>query len=106
MFSFDEDSVHREKEVDVSITLHIHKTHRQHTNGLAAVKAQGRTVGACLNYLIQQFPPMKEALFDAKGKLRRNIEIFINAQSAYPDELKKQVLDGDEIYLTVMLAGG
>jgi len=49
---------------------------------------------------------MKEALFDGKGGLRRNIEIFINATSAYPNELAKSVSNGDEIHLTVMLAGG
>jgi hypothetical protein len=30
----------------------------------------------------------------------------LNAKSAYPDELNKQVKDGDEIYLTLLLAGG
>jgi hypothetical protein len=40
------------------------------------------------------------------GKLRNLIEIYVNHESAYPDELKKSTRDEDEIYLTFMLAGG
>jgi hypothetical protein len=49
---------------------------------------------------------MKDVLFDKKGKLRNIVEIYVNHESAYPDELKKTVRDGDEIHLTFMLAGG
>ncbi len=90
----------------MAANIYIHQTHRQHTHGLECVKANGTTVGQCLDHLVRQFPPMKEALFDGKGGLRRNIEIFINATSAYPNELAKSVSNGDEIHLTVMLAGG
>jgi hypothetical protein len=31
---------------------------------------------------------------------------YVNHESAYPGELKKTTRDGDEIYLTFMLAGG
>ena len=90
----------------MSVTLFIHKTHRQHTNGMESLKVHGTTVRECLEELIRQFPPMRQAVFDEKGGLRRNIEVFINAASAYPNELSKKVSDGDEIHLTVMLAGG
>ena len=56
--------------------------------------------------MIQLFPDMKSALFDEKEKLRNHIEIYVNAESAYPEELKKPVQDGDELFITVMLAGG
>lgn len=90
----------------MAISISIHKTHRHYTKGLASVETDGSTVAECLAHLVRQFPPMKEALFDGKGGLRRNIEVFINAASAYPNELSKKVSDGDEIHLTVMLAGG
>ncbi len=88
------------------IQIHIHKTHRQHTNNSAIVEVEGGTVRDCLDHLTRQFPAMKEVLFDNKGELRRVIEIYINATSAYPNELAKKVSDGDEMHLTVMLAGG
>jgi len=90
----------------MSVTVHIHKTHRQHTNGLSKVEVEGRTVGRCLDHLVTQYPALKDVLFEKREKLRNNLEIYVNLESAYPDELAKPVQDGDEIHITVMLAGG
>ena len=88
------------------VTVHIHKTHRQFTNGLEVVAVEGKTVGECLRQLSRQFPGMEKALFAGKEKLQNNVEIFVNDVTAYPNELVKPVKDGDEIHLVVMLAGG
>jgi molybdopterin synthase sulfur carrier subunit len=80
--------------------------HRRHTGGLESVEIAGRTVGECLIDLVGKFPGMRGALFDGSGNLKREIEIFLNAESTYPDELKKEVRTGDEIYIIVMLSGG
>jgi len=90
----------------MSINVHIHSTHRQFTNGLKVVSLEGKTIGECLNQLIKQFPGMEKALFVQKDKLLRNVEIYLNHTSAYPNELVKPVKDGDEIHIVVMLAGG
>ena len=90
----------------MSINVHIHKTHRQFTNGLDVVEVEGNTVGNCLNQLVGQFPGIEKEIFDKKGNLRNIIEIYLNLESAYPDELAKPVKDGDDIHLTLILAGG
>lgn len=90
----------------MSVIVNIHKTHRQHTNGLSKVEVEGKTVGECLDHLVKQYPALKEALFEKGNKLRNTMEIYVNLESAYPDELAKPVKDGDEIHITVMLAGG
>ena len=90
----------------MSVKINIHKTHRQFTKGLDIVEADGKNVGACLENLIGQFPDMKKVLFDKKGELLNVIEIYINQKSAYPNELARQVKDGDNIYITLMIAGG
>ena len=90
----------------MSINVSIHRTHRQFTDGLDTVEVEGNSVGNCLDDLIRQFPDMGNALFDKKGKLLNAIEIYINLKSAYPDELVKPVKDGDDIHVTLMLAGG
>lgn len=90
----------------MSIKVYIHRTHRQFTDGLDIVEVEGNSVGNCLDDLIRRFPGMANALFDEKGKLRNAIEIYINLKSAYPDELVKPVKGGDDIHLTLMLAGG
>jgi molybdopterin converting factor small subunit len=88
------------------VKVHTHVTHRQYTNGLEVVTVEGNTVGKCLNHLIKQFPGMEKALFAKKDKLLNVVEVFINHETAYPNELIKPVKDGDEIHLLVMLAGG
>ena len=88
------------------VKVHIHVTHRQYTNGMEVVTVEGNTVGECLNHLIRQFPGMEKALFAKKDKLLNVVEVFINHETAYPNELVKPVKDGDEIHLLVILAGG
>ncbi len=90
----------------MSIKVHIHKTHRQFTNGLEVVEVNGSTVGECLDHLVRQFPGIEKEIFEKNRKLRNIVEIYINMESAYPDELAKAVKDGDEIFVTFMLAGG
>ena len=70
------------------------------------VPIEGNTVGECLNNLIRQYPGMEKALFTKKNKLQNIVEVFVNHETAYPNELIKPVKDGDEIQLLVMLAGG
>ncbi len=90
----------------MTISVNVHKTHRQFTDGRDVLEVEGETVGDCLNQVVKQFPEMKEALFDKKGRLLNVIEIYVNMESAYPDELAKKVKDGDKIHIAMMLAGG
>lgn len=66
----------------------------------------GNTVGECLRDLVSQYPEIEKEIFDKKGNLLSVLEIYLNGVSAYPDELKKAVKDGDGIHLLTMLAGG
>lgn len=90
----------------MAVKVHIHATHRRFTNGAEVVAVEGKTVGECLNRLIEQFPGMGKALFTKKDKLHNIVEIYVNHASAHPNELVKPVKDGDEIHLVIMLAGG
>ena len=90
----------------MSVKVKIHKTHRQYTDGLEVVEVEGKTVGDCLRHLVQKFPPLKDVLFDKKGRLLNVMEVYLNSESTYPEELAKKVRDGDEIQIIVMLAGG
>ena len=90
----------------MSVKVSLHQTHRQFTDGREVVDVQGETVGDCLDHLASEYPGMGEALFEKKGKLRNHIMIFLNLESTYPQELAMPVEDGDEIHVSVMLAGG
>ncbi len=90
----------------MSVKIHIHVTHRQHTNGQKTIEVQGDSVGDVLNNFISLYPGMKNEIFDKNGDLRHYIEIYLNNESAFPDELKKTVKKGDDIQIITFLAGG
>jgi molybdopterin converting factor small subunit len=90
----------------VAVKVHLHLTLRQFTNGQEIIDVEGTTVGECLKDVVKKYPGMESSLFGKNGKLSNIVEIYVNLQSAYPNELAKQVKDGDEIHVTMMLAGG
>ena len=90
----------------MSIKINLHQTHRQYAGGKEIVDVNGNTVGECLRDLVSQYPELEKEIFDKKGNLLSVLEIYLNGASAYPDELKREVKDGDEIHLLTMLAGG
>lgn len=95
-----------ERQHAVSITVHLHQSQRQLAGGNATVEVEGNTVGACLADLIRQYPGLEDSLFEDHAELKRNVEIYLNLESAYPDELSKPTRDDDEIHLTLILSGG
>ena len=90
----------------MSVVLNIHKTHRPFTDGLETIEVEGDTIGKCIDNLTARYPKMYTALFQAPNRLKSEIEIYHNADTAYPDELSRKVRAGDEIHITLMLAGG
>lgn len=90
----------------MAVKVHLHLTLRQFTNGQEIIDVKGTTVGECLKNVVKKYPGMESSLFGKNGKLSNIVEIYVNLQSAYPNELAKQVKDGDEIHVTMMLAGG
>ena len=90
----------------MSITVNINPLLYQYTNDQGVVKVNGKTVGECLDQVVKQFPDIKKAIFDKKGKLLSYVDIFVNKESAYPEDLNKPVTDGDELHILFTVAGG
>lgn len=90
----------------MSVTINLGPGLHRLTDGQTTVNVEGATVGQCLDGLVKQFPGLKPRLFDKKGKLRNYIDIYVNQESAYPEELAKPVRDGDELHITLLIAGG
>jgi len=90
----------------MSVKINIHRNLRHFTNGQETVEVKGNTVGQCLNDLAQQFPGIEVKLLNKKGKLFSHIDVFVNLESSYPEELAKPVKDGDELSVTLMIGGG
>ena len=90
----------------MSVTINLNPNLYQFTDGQAIVKAKGNTIGQCLDELVRQFPQIKRWLFSKKGKLHNYVDIYVNQESSYPEELAKPVKDGDELHITMIIAGG
>ena len=90
----------------MSIKVHVHSSHRIYTDDQEIIEVEGTTVEECLRDLADKYPIMEDEIFYANGKLNELYEIWINSESAYPNELEKEVKDGDDIFITLMLSGG
>lgn len=90
----------------MSIRVNIHQNLRHLTNDLSVIEVNGGTVGECLTDLIRQFPQLRKYVFDKDNKLRNYVEIYVNLESSYPEELAQPVNPGDELDITLILAGG
>jgi molybdopterin synthase sulfur carrier subunit len=90
----------------MGLKVNIHRSLRHLTNGQAKVEVTGSTVGQCLDDLVQQFPGINPKLFDKKGRLLNYVDIYVNQESSYPEELSKPVKEGDELSITLIIGGG
>jgi len=76
----------------------------RYTDTQNIVEVDGKTVGECLKNLVEQFPKLE--LFDKNGRLLDYFGIYVNGESAYPNELDTPVKDDDELSIVLMIAGG
>jgi len=91
----------------MSIKVNIPWFFRHLISGIEIAQVKGSTVGECLKDIVGQFPAIKKELFDDKtGKLFAYIDVYVNRESSYPEELAKLVKDGDELHITFIIAGG
>ena len=90
----------------MSIKIDISTSLQHLTDDVDVVEVNGSTVGECLEDLIKQFPKMKQHLFDENGKLDMFGNIYINGERNYPEGLATKVNDGDELYISNIVAGG
>ena len=79
---------------------------RQFTGNQEVVKANGETIGECLDYLVKQFPGIEKGLFDRHGQLLNYVYFFVNGKGAYPTDLTKALKEGDELTISLLLPGG
>jgi molybdopterin converting factor small subunit len=86
--------------------IRIHPLLQDLVDGQEIIVVEGENVGKCLAELVKRYPKIYENIFDPRGKLFRHIEIFINGETASPEELTASVRDGDELSILMLLPGG
>ena len=90
----------------MSVRINIPSSLRHLTDDQAVVEVHGDTVGQCLEQLVARFPRSRKRLLERNGRLSRIIDIYVNGESTYPEELATPVKDGDELHIEVKISGG
>ncbi len=90
----------------MSIKVNIHPYLYHLTNNQDIVEVEGTTVGECLKFLVKQYPDIEHIFFNENGKFTDDVNIFINLENIFPEELSKPVKDGDELHIIPTIMGG
>src|SRR5262245_59167149 len=80
---------------------------RQYAGGESAVEVEGRTIGELLSGLTARYPDLKKHLYDANGKLRSFVNVYVNEEDIrHQQQENTAVKDGDDISIIPAIAGG
>ena len=90
----------------MSIEIKISPLLTKYTGNQQTAEVKGNTVGECLDQLVKKFPDLKPKIYDKDDRLVRYLGVYVNGESAYPEELAKKVKAGDKIHLVMVIAGG
>jgi len=90
----------------MSVKINLHPILSNLVSSNDVVEVNGRTVGQCLDQLVTRFPELKEWIFNKDGHINSIIDVYVNMESSYPEELAKPVQDGDELHIIIVITGG
>lgn len=91
----------------MSATVLIPTTLRSFTERTSEIELDGGTVEELVRSLVERFPDIKKALFEADGTPRAFVNFFVDGVNASSlDGFKTAVKDGAEVMLIPAIAGG
>jgi sulfur-carrier protein adenylyltransferase/sulfurtransferase len=80
---------------------------RQYIGGETTVNVQGNKISEALNSLTAQYPELKKHLFDAEGRLRNFVNVYVNDEDIrYQQQEDTPIKESDEISIIPSIAGG
>ena len=80
---------------------------RQYAGGVAAVEAEGATIGQLLASVTTQHPELKKHLYNGDGKLRSFVNVFVNDEDIrHQQQENTPIKEGDDISIIPAIAGG
>lgn len=90
------------------MNIHIPTPLRTFTDQKEVISVSAPTVAGALEALVSEYPPLRENLFGADGKLRSFVNIYLNEDDIRYLASKEQSLtkDSDEITIIPSIAGG
>ncbi len=88
-------------------TISIPTALRQYAGGQPAITVQANKIGEALAQLTAQFPELQKHLFDANGKLRSFVNIYVNDEDIrHLQKEETEIKESDEISIVPSIAGG
>ncbi|SMD39069.1 molybdopterin synthase subunit MoaD [Reichenbachiella faecimaris] len=80
---------------------------RKFTNNQASVESNGATVQQSVEDLAKQFPDLNKHIFDAEGKIRQFIRIYVGDEDINALENENTKVDGSSVISIIpAIAGG
>lgn len=80
---------------------------RKFTNNQASVESNGSTVQQSVEDLAKQFPDLNKHIFDAEGKIRQFIRIYVGDEDINALENENTKVDGNSVISIIpAIAGG
>ncbi|HEU5416037.1 MAG TPA: MoaD/ThiS family protein [Candidatus Angelobacter sp.] len=80
---------------------------RRYTEGAGLIEVSGESVAAALQSLTEQYPPMKQHLYNEEGRLRSFVNVYVNDDDIrYLQKTETVVRPGDVISIVPSIAGG
>ncbi|NKQ36909.1 MAG: MoaD/ThiS family protein [Chloroflexi bacterium] len=87
-------------------TIRIPTPLRPYTGNNASVSADGGTVGAALSNLTEQYPDLRQHLFEGND-LRSFVNIYLNQEDVrYLDGADTEISENDTLMIIPSIAGG
>lgn len=91
----------------MAVTIGISMALRRYTDGMAAVAAEGATIGTLLRDLAGRYPGLGSRLFESDGSLAGGIGVFVNDEDIRElSGVDTPVAPGDDVVLLPAVAGG
>ena len=90
----------------MSVEVEIPSVFARYANNQTVTKVEGSTVGEYLHDLGRQFPDLRKIILDKNGRLSHAMDVYVNGESAYPEEMAKPVKDGDKLNIVMLIQGG
>jgi adenylyltransferase/sulfurtransferase len=88
-------------------TLKIPTPLRQYTDGQAEVAVEGSNVAAAMQNLVEQYPTLKQHLYNGNGEMRAFVNLFLGQDNVKDLQgLETPLKDGDTLRLIPSIAGG
>ena len=90
----------------MSIKVNLTPYFRDVVNKNDSLEANGHTIREVIEDIDRRYPGFKRECIDEEGHVHSFLEIYINQESAFPDELNRKVNDNDEITILTVIGGG